>query len=112
MARRPYMLYHREDQQIQDEPWDRRRRIQDEYRYVRGLYPQETKRLQRIVEMEFDRIDRERGPMYDDYPDREFLYRVRDRMLASALAEGIAADRDMIQVLMLHELLQRRSYRW
>ena len=91
--------------------WETRRREQDEWSYFRGLYPQEAKGLQRVAEEEFDRIDRDGGPMYDEYPDREFLYRTRDRMSARAVAEGLRADRDLLQVVMLHELLRRRQER-
>ena len=49
--------------------------------------------------------------MYDEYPDREFIYRVRELMLAKALAEGLEADRDLMQVVMLHELFRRRMER-
>lgn len=83
----------------------------NQWNYFRGLYPMEAKRLQRVAEEEFDRIDRDGGSLYDEYPDREFLYRVRDLMLAKALAEGMAADRDLMQVVMLHELLRRRIER-
>lgn len=107
----PYMIYNREEKSTQDRLWDDRWRMRVESDYFRGLYPQEAKRLQRVAETEFDRIDKFGGPMYDEYPDREFLYQVLERMLAQALAEGIAADRDLMQVIMLHELLRRRAFR-
>lgn len=105
----PFMIYNREEQEpdIRDRRWQMRA----ESDYFRGLYPPEAKKLRRVAEEEFDRIDQDDGPMYDEYPDREFLYRMRDRMFAQALAEGIAADRDLMQVIMLHELLRRRSLR-
>jgi len=107
----PYMIYNREVRTPEEVFWDDRRRGWDEWNYFRGLYPLEAKRLQRVAEEEFDRIDRDGGSMYDEYPDREYLYRVRDRMLARALPEGMAADRDLMQVVMLHELLRRRQER-
>ena len=110
-APQPYMIYNREARVPEDTFWDSRRRDWDEWNYFRGLYPLEAKRLQRVAEEEFDRIDRDGGPMYDEYPDREYLYRVLDLMLARALAEGMTADRDLMQVVMLHELLRRRQER-
>ena len=110
-APQPYMIYNREDRVPEDTFWDSGRRGWDEWNYFRGLYPLEARRLQRVAEEEFDRIDRDGGPMYDEYPDREYLYRVLDLMLARALAEGMAADRDLMQVVMLHELLRRRQER-
>ena len=107
----PYMIYNREMQMPEMAFGDAGWQGWAEWNYFRGLYPMEAKRLQRVAEEEFDRIDQAGGPMYDEYPDREFLYRVRDLMLARALAEGMAADRDLMQVVMLHELLRRREER-
>ena len=107
----PYMIYNREENDRQSSAWDNRWRMRAELDYFRGLYPPEAKRLRRVAEAEFDRIDKENGPMYDEYPDREFLYQVLERMLTQALAEGIAAERDLMQVIMLHELLRRRALR-
>ena len=104
----PYMIYNRENKTPQTGLWDIRWQMQTESDYFRGLYPLRVKKLQRVIEEEFDRIDRRPGPMYDEYPDREFLYRLRDRMYAMALPEDAAADRDLMYVLMLQELLRRR----
>ena len=107
----PYRIYNREEKEQNPDVWDSRWRMRAESDYFRGLYPLEAKRLRRVAETEFDRIDQDGGPMYDEYPDREFLYRMRDRMFSQALTEGIAADRDLMQVIMLHELLRRRALR-
>ena len=107
----PYIVYSQEDRKIQEPVPDHRWQMQVELDYFRGLYPPEAKKLRRVAETEFDRIDQDGGPMYDEYPDREFLYRVCERMMAQALAEGIAADRDLMQVIMLHELLRRRAWK-
>lgn len=104
----PYMLLNREEQQQPVRTAEERRGLQKEFDYFYGLYPMEVKKLQRVVDEELDRFDEEQGPLYDEYPDREFLYQLRDLMFAKALAEGMAAEQDMIQVLMLHAILQRR----
>ncbi|MBQ7796272.1 MAG: hypothetical protein IJ374_06925 [Lachnospiraceae bacterium] len=111
VAPQPYMIYNREVQNPAPGPWDNWRRLWTEFEYFRGLYPLAVRRLQQVVDAEFDRIDAPGGAMYDEYPDREFLYRLRDRMLLEALALGIQADRDMIHVLLLQELLRRRMLR-
>ena len=92
----PYMIYNREENDRQNTPRDERWRMRAESDYFRGLYPPEAKRLRRVAEAEFDRIDKANGPMYDEYPDREFLYQMLDRMLTQALAEGITAERDLM----------------
>ena len=106
-----YTIYSQEDPKKQDVIGDNRWQMRVESDYFRGLYPPEAKKLRRVAETEFDRIDQDGGPMYDEYPDREFLYQVCDRMIARALEEGIAADRDLMQVIMLHELLRRRAWK-
>ena len=107
----PYMIYKREEKNQQPDIWPDKWRMRSESDYFRGLYPPEAKKLRRVAEEEFDRIDQDGGPMYDEYPDREFLYQMLDQMLAQALAEGIEAERDLMQVIMLHELLRRRALR-
>ena len=106
-----YTIYSQKDSKEQEAILDKRWQMRIESDYFRGLYPLEAKKLRRVAETEFDRIDQDGGPMYDEYPDREFLYRVCDRMMTRALEEGIAADRDLMQVIMLHELLRRRAWK-
>lgn len=104
----PYMLLNREEQPQPASSAEDRRQLQTEFDYFKGLYPMEVKKLQRVVDEELDRFDVERGPLYDEYPDREFLYQLRDLIFARALAEEMAAERDMVQVLMLQSVLERR----
>lgn len=104
----PYMLLNREEQPQPPGPAEDRRQLQTEFDYFKGLYPMEVKKLQRVVDEELDRFDEKQGPIYDEYPDREFLYQLRDLIFARALAEGMAAERDMVQVLMLQTVLERR----
>ncbi len=107
----PYMLYNREEQQGWTEKQDKRRRVQAEYDYVRGLYPMSVRRWQRLVEEELDRNDGLRSSIYDEYPDREWLYWVRNRILDAAGEGGVIENQDMVMILVLYEMLKRRSMR-
>jgi len=106
----PYMIYRREDREPWQEPSGRRRRNRDA-EYFRGLYPQSMRRCQSLVEEGCDRYDYPGSPIYDDYPDRVSLYRIRDGILKSAEERGYSADRDLTELLLLHEILRRRSGR-
>ena len=109
-ALQPYMFYHRQEQQpVQP---DGRRRFLMEQEYFKGLYPLSVRRWQRLAEEESDRHDYPGSPMYDEYPDREFLYRVRDAMMKRGAEWGQEADdrmRDMAFVLLLGEISRRRE---
>lgn len=105
---KPYMLYRREDQIPQWRDNERLRRRSDS-EYFKGLYPQSMRQSQRLVEEWCDRFDRPGSPMYDDYPDREMVYGMRDGILRSAGEQGIEADRDIVQVLLLQEMIRRRE---
>lgn len=107
---KPYMLYRREDQRPRPEENDRQRRHRDS-EYFRGLYPQSMRRCQSLVEEECDRYDYPGSPIYDDYPDRESLYRIRDGILKNAGSRGYSADRDLTQLLLLNEIDRRRARR-
>lgn len=107
---KPYMLYRREDQRPQRDDYDRQRRCRD-LEYFRGLYPQSMRRCQSFVEEGCDRYDYPGSPIYDDYPDRESLYRIRDGILKNAESRGYSADRDLTQLLLLHEIGRRRARR-
>ena len=49
--------------------------------------------------------------MYDEYPDREFLYRVRDQIMKNAQDQGMEVRQDLTQVLLLEEIGRRRNTR-
>lgn len=104
----PYMLLNREESSSMASTAENRRRLRIEFDYFQGLYPLETRKIQRVVDEELDRFDEERSPIYDEYPDREFLYQLRDIMFTKALAEGMEAEQDLVQVLMLQSVLERR----
>lgn len=107
--RMPYMLYNREQQQEWTGDWSDKRRRQAEREYFKGLYPMSARRCQRFVEAECDRCDTPGSPMYDEYPDREQLYRMRERILKNAGEMGSREDQDLVLLLLLNEIDRRRT---
>ena len=82
-----------------------------ESEYLKGMYPLSVKRCQCLVEEACDRLDYSGSPMYDEYPDREFLYRVRDQIMKNAQDQGMEVRQDLTQVLLLEEIGRRRNTR-
>lgn len=105
---RPYMLYKREEQVNADSG---RRRIRMEHDYFKGLYPMAVRRWQGMVDEMCDRYDYPGSPIYDEYPDRESLFRMRDHIVRSAGENGLEEDRNLAYVLLLAELCRRRAIR-
>lgn len=104
----PYMLYRREDQRPQENVPDRRRLKRNETEYFKGLYPMNVRRRQVLVDEICDRLDYAGSSMYDEYPDRESMYRMRDAVCRRARELGMDEDRDMTQLLLVNEINRRR----
>lgn len=104
----PWMLYRREEQVR--EPAVTENEFRSEMDYLRGLYPVSAKKNQILAEEACDLLEYPGSPMYDEYPDREFLYRelskVRERHPEEAA--GGKEEQDLLQVLFINEIYRRR----
>ena len=89
--------------------------------YFQQLYPLEVKRYQRRIAELLDRTDYEGSMIYDEYPDRFSLERMADSILTILKREEREAAvenptppekwvwlRDLILVLLYHEVYKRR----
>ena len=104
--------------------------------YLRGMYPEHMKRIQRAVEEECDRHEYEGSPMYDEYPDRFAISRMGDRVYQNLKTLEAQADvddeeddvettacrncgrpgpdqwlRNAVEVMLLQEIYRRRCLR-
>ena len=104
----PGMLYRREEQSAG--PVLTGNELRSEMDYLRGLYPSAAKRKQVLAEEACDLLEYPGSPMYDEYPDREFLYRellkVRERHPEETM--GGTEEQDLLQVLFVNEIYRRR----
>ena len=104
----PWMLYRREEQNA--EPVMTGNELRSETDYMRGLYPLSAKKKQILAEEACDLLEYPGSPMYDEYPDREFLYRellkVRERHPEETM--GGTEEQDLLQVLFVNEIYRRR----
>ena len=105
----PWMLYRREEQSAG--PVLTGNELRSEMDYLRGLYPSAAKRKQVLAEEACDLLEYPGSPMYDEYPDREFLYRellkVRERHPEETM--GGTEEQDLLQVLFVNEIYRRRN---
>ena len=104
----PWMLYRREEQSAG--PVLTGNELRSEMDYLRGLYPSAAKKKQVLAEEACDLLEYPGSPMYDGYPDREFLYRellkVRERHPEETM--GGTEEQDLLQVLFVNEIYRRR----
>lgn len=104
----PWMLYRREERSAG--PVLTGNELRSEMDYLRGLYPSAAKRKQVLAEEACDLLEYPGSPMYDEYPDREFLYRellkVRERHPEETM--GGTEEQDLLQVLFVNEIYRRR----
>lgn len=105
----PWMLYRREKQAGRQEMTGNEFRA--EMDYLRGLYPVSAKKNQILAEEACDLLEYPESPMYDEYPDREFLYRELSKVgerHPEETANG-KEEQDLLQVLFINEDLPKKN---
>lgn len=86
---------------------------------MKELYPQEAKRIQKLVEEECDKLEYEGSMMFDEYPDRVMLRVICDRIyqLASGPLEQPEQEKPEPAVNQVKELsaeqdVEELNFRW
>ena len=113
----PYMVYKKDSQPPESGNAGRRKGTESEY--LKGMYPLSVKRCQCLVEEACDRLDYSGSPMYDEYPDRWMMRRLCGKIEKRLKEQGEAPAggeqeenlRDLIEVLLYHEIYRRRCSR-
>lgn len=104
------------------EIWDEEKMCRRDSEYMKGIYPEIAKLLLPYVEKECNRLEYDGSLIYDEYPDKLLLRLMCSRVFEVAEREleyqGVTFSqdeyvwvRDMIEVLVYHELCKRRE-RW
>lgn len=112
--------------------WEDSREEDRDLEYLQSMYPEQVRRLQRIVEEECERQDYEGSPMYDEYPDRVAVMqmcshirrRAEEARLQTEQLEAEVVSRpvrprrwgdtpldQLIQILLFQEMHRRRRRR-
>ena len=102
--------------------------VRRDLEYLQQLYPAQVKRLQTRVSDILDKMDYEGSLIYDEYPDKWQLYRLKDSVVTVLRQEESREDEealgeeavkedapekwewigDMVQVLIYYEIYRRR----
>ena len=77
---------------------------EDDFQYFTRIYPLAVRRYVIPVRNAFDKLEYNGSLLFDQYPEREALLRMADELLSDD-----AGDRDLLVMLMLHELMHRRE---
>lgn len=104
-ALQPYMVYRGTEQQ---ELIDRPQALKMELEYFKSLYPMAVKQRQVLVDEICDQMEYHGSPMYDEYPDRVSIYRIRDGICDRARCAGMDEEKDLTLVLLVNEWNRRR----
>ena len=89
-----------------DERVDRR-----DLEYMKSMYPEIAKKVLPYVEEECDRMAYENSMIYDEYPDRLQIHLMCKRIcdkVENGVENASSELREMVQVLMFHEIYKRR----
>ncbi len=101
--------------------YDDERKERQDMEYMKSMYPEEVKRILPYVEDACDRMEYEGSMIYDEYPDmlsvRMMCSRVCDQIRGIEAQQRNQEDerqgniRNIVEVLLLHELMKRRTER-
>ena len=95
-----------------DKLWE----LETDNNYLKYLYPKITRQISEFVENECDKMEYEGSLMFDLFPDKVAL-----QMMASGIASDFQKEnpdvypdqpeplRDMIEVVLFHEIMYRRN---
>lgn len=74
---------------------------------MKELYPEEAKRIQKLVEEECDKLEYEGSMMFDEYPDRVMLKVICDRIYQAASQPQEKPDAELEA-----EQVEELDFRW
>ena len=98
--------------------FDDERIEQRDFEYMKSMYPEMARKLAPYVEEECDRMEYEGSMIYDEYPDQLQIHlmcgRICDKVKKMEEVQEDAKEKNwlraLIQVLLFHELYQRRRH--
>lgn len=102
----PYYMAYPTPLVFDDERSERR-----DFEYMKSMYPDMAKRVLPFVEDECDRMAYENSMIFDEYPDRVQMYLMCNRVCDKVKkedGEDSSELKELIQVLMFHEIYKRR----
>ena len=116
--RLPYYMAYPMPVQYDDEKIEQR-----DFEYMKSMYPMAVKRILPFVEEECDRMAYQGSVIYDEYPDQLQMHLMVNRIYEKIKKQKPKDDfememqvsgpdenlRNLVQILLFHELFRRRS---
>jgi hypothetical protein len=116
--RLPYYMAYPMPVQYDDEKIEQR-----DFEYMKSMYPMAVKRILPFVEEECDRMAYQGSVIYDEYPDQLQMHlmvnRIYDKIKKQKPKDDFEMEmqvsgpdenlRNLVQILLFHELFRRRS---
>lgn len=95
-------------------PYDDGKTDYRDWEYLKGMYPQQAKRILSDVQDECERMSYEGSMIYDEYPDL-LQIRLMCRRICDKVKENVQMDKDtledLVQILLLQEISEKRKRR-
>lgn len=85
--------------------------------YLWEMYPQDSRKIKRIVEEALELEDYRGSFIYDEYPDKFLFYRLSSRIMKTYLGDEYEEEKDnrwlmeIIQVILANEIYTKRNRR-
>ncbi|PKM95309.1 MAG: hypothetical protein CVU84_06425 [Firmicutes bacterium HGW-Firmicutes-1] len=110
--------------------YDQEENNDSDIQYMKSMYPDFCKKIQAYIEEECDKLEYDGSYMYDEYPDRETIEQITDKIndtfskdeslkakeeveadvTGMQLRGGYDFQRDLVEILLLNELFSRRRH--
>lgn len=90
--------------QLVDEDW-----IEEDREYLIQMYPAKARLIMVMVEDECDKLEYEGSPMFYEYPDKETIYGLADKIYDKVSYKEDEILKHLIKVMICNEFHTRRS---
>lgn len=85
------------------------KRLEEDREYLIQMYPAKARLIMVMVEDECDKLEFEGSPMFAEFPDKETIYGLADKVFSKVSYQEDGLLKHMIEVMFCNEFFVRRS---
>ncbi len=85
------------------------KRLEEDREYLIQMYPAKARLIMVMVEDECDKLEFEGSPMFAEFPDKETIYGLADKVFSKVSYQEDSLLKHMIEVMFCNEFFVRRS---
>lgn len=85
------------------------KRLEEDREYLIQMYPAKARLIMVLVEDECDKLEYEGSPMFAEFPDKETIYGLADKIFGKVSYQDDSLLKHMIEVMICNEFFVRRS---